>query len=278
MKKPAYAIKKIDFKSMQDTEAVLSGLNLHTVCHQARCPNMSECYKRGTATFLILGDTCTRNCSFCNVKKGTPSAVDPDEPGRVAQAVKRLKLKYAVITSVTRDDMKDGGASIFAGTIMRIRDINPGTKVEVLVPDFKADREAIAAVLLAGPEVFAHNVETVPSLYNVRRGASYDRSLEVLRLAKEISGKTAVKSAIMLGLGEKEKEVEDVFRDLIRAGCDYISIGQYLQPDKEHHNVVEYIEPEKFDWYKAKAYEAGFKHVESGTWVRSSYMAEFYKL
>ncbi len=288
MQKPTYAKKKIDFKQMHETESALAGLKLHTVCHQARCPNISECFGRGTATFLILGDTCTRNCSFCNVKKGVPAAADLSEPARIAEAVEKLKLKYAVITSVTRDDMEDGGAGVFAEVIKQINHRsqipNPKegqlnsrkVKVEVLVPDFKADRNAIKTVLDAGPDVFAHNVETVPSLYKVRKGADYKRSLEVLRLAKEISPKAVTKSAVLLGLGEKEEELRTVFDDLVKAGCDYISIGQYLQPDKQHHEVVEYIKPAVFDWYKKQAYKAGFKHVESGVWVRSSYMAETY--
>jgi lipoic acid synthetase len=278
MRKPPYAIKKIDFKDMRRTEEVLSGLNLHTVCHQARCPNMSECYKRGTATFLILGDTCTRSCAFCNVKKGKPGEYDRDETAKVAEAVFRLNLKYAVITSVTRDDMEDGGAFAFAEVIKSIRDSRLEIKVEVLVPDFQAVRGSIKKVVDAKPEVFAHNVETVPSLYKVRKGADYERSLKVLEIAKEIDPAMKTKSALLMGFGEKEDEVLQVFGDLVKTGCDYISIGQYLQPDKEHAEVVEYVKPEKFGWYKGEAYKAGFKHVESGTWVRSSYMAETYNL
>jgi lipoic acid synthetase len=278
MKKPAYAIKKIDFKDMRGTEEVLSGLNLHTVCHQARCPNISECFKRGTATFLILGDVCTRSCAFCNVKKGKPGEHDRDEAVKVAEAVSRLKLKYAVITSVTRDDMEDGGAFAFAEVIKRIRDRSMEIKVEVLVPDFQADKQSIKKVIDAKPDVFAHNVETVPSLYSVRKGADYKRSLKVLAMAKEIDQSMITKSALLLGLGEKENEVMEVFANLISTGCDYISIGQYLQPDKEHAEVVEYVKPEKFEMYKEEAYKAGFKHVESGTWVRSSYMAERYNI
>jgi len=278
MKKPGYAVKKIDFKAMQGTESLLSGLDLHTVCHQARCPNISECFARGTATFLILGDTCTRKCSFCNVKKGKPGIYDESEPARVAEAMGRLKLKYAVITSVTRDDMEDGGAGAFAEVINEIRDRRMETKVEVLVPDFQALESSIKKVIDANPDVFAHNVETVPSLYHVRKGADYKRSLQVLAIAKEINPRMTTKSAVLLGFGEREDEVLEVFDDLVATGCDYISIGQYLQPDKEHASVVEYIKPEKFDWYKQKAYDAGFKHVESGVWVRSSYMAETYNL
>jgi lipoyl synthase len=276
MKKPHYAVKKIDFKAMQGTEKALSGLNLHTVCHQARCPNISECFARGTAAFLILGDICTRNCSFCNVKKGKPGLPEKDEAKKVAEAVLRLKLKYAVITSVTRDDIKDGGAYSFAEAIQSIKDRSPETKVEVLVPDFKADRDSIKKVLEAGPDVFAHNVETVPRLYAVRQGSEYKRSLKVLSIVKEINPLMTTKSALLLGIGEREKEVLEVFNDLVKTGCDYMSIGQYLQPDKEHCDVAEYIKPEKFEWYRKMAYEAGFKHAESGVWVRSSYMAEEY--
>jgi lipoic acid synthetase len=278
MRKPDYAVKKIDFKAMQGTEDILSGLKLHTVCHQARCPNISECFKRGTATFLILGDTCTRSCEFCNVKKGRPGEYDRGEAAKVAEAVFRLKLKYAVITSVTRDDMKDGGAFAFADVIRSIRDRNMEIKVEVLVPDFQAVRGSIKKVVDAKPEVFAHNVETVPLLYRVRKGADYERSLKVLEIVKELDPAMTTKSALLMGLGEKEDEVLKVFADLVKTGCDYISIGQYLQPDKEHAEVVEYVKPEKFEWYKEAAYKAGFKHVESGTWVRSSYMAERYNI
>jgi lipoic acid synthetase len=277
MQKPAYALKKIDFKQMHSTEKALAGLGLHTVCHQARCPNISECFGRGTATFLILGDVCTRKCSFCNVAKGKPQEADQGEPEKVAEAAERLKLKYVVITSVTRDDLKDGGASVYAEAISRIKKLAGKPKVEVLVPDFQGDVEAIRAVLAAEPDVFAHNVETVPSLYHVRPGAVYQRSLGVLRKAKYEFPGISTKSAVMLGLGEKQEEVLGVFTDLIKAGCDYISIGQYLQPDKDHFPVSEYIKPETFEWYKEQALGAGFKWAESGVWVRSSYKAENYK-
>jgi lipoic acid synthetase len=276
MQKPQYAVKKIDFKEMHSTEKAIAGLNLHTVCHQARCPNISECYSRGTAAFLILGDTCTRNCSFCNVKKGRPVEPDNGEALKLAEAVRRLKLNYVVITSVTRDDLPDGGASAFVCAIDEIRRINSGVKIEVLVPDFEGDEKAIDTVVAAHPEVFAHNVETVPPLYRVRKGADYKRSLGVLKYAATSGRLSAVKSGLMLGLGEKEVEILEVFNDLKASGCDYLSIGQYLSPDKDHEPVVEYVTPEKFKWYEEKAYEAGFKHVESGVWVRSSYMAEKY--
>jgi len=276
MQKPAYAIKKIDFKKMHGTETAMAGRGLHTVCHQARWPNISEGDARGTAAFLILGDICTRNCSFCNVKKGKPLPPEAGEAESLSEAVQRLKLNYVVITSVTRDDLPDGGAGAFADAINVIRLENPSVSIEVLVPDFGGDADAIAAVAGAGPEVFAHNVETVPTLYNVRKGADYKRSLGVLSRAKKENSSLATKSALILGLGEKEGEILEVFGDLRAAGCDYLSIGQYLSPDREHAPVAEYVTPEKFNWYGTKAYEAGFSHVESGVWVRSSYMADKY--
>jgi lipoyl synthase len=272
--KPAWLSRKIDFKSMSETQGKLSGLNLHTVCVQARCPNISECFGRGTATFLILGDTCTRSCSFCNVSKGEPGAPDLLEPQRVAEAVKKLGLKYIVITSVTRDDLEDGGAGIFYETIKILKNYDKALKVEVLVPDFKGYKPAIDAVLAAGPDVFGHNIETVPSLYNIRKGADYARSLGVLRYAAEKGAKT--KSAVMLGLGEREDEVMASFSDLRLAGCSYLSIGQYLRPDASHYPVKEYATPEQFAYYKEEALKMGFLHVESGPYVRSSYMAEKY--
>jgi lipoyl synthase len=267
--------KKIDFKSMHDVEEKLAGLNLHTVCHHARCPNISECFSRGEATFLILGDICTRGCAFCGVSKGTPGAIDREEPQKVAEAVKRMAIKYAVITSVTRDDLPDGGASIFAQCAERIKEADSKIKVELLVPDFKGDKEAIKKAAGSGADVFGHNVETVPSLYNnIRKGASYSRSLEVLKEAKKYDVYT--KSALLLGFGEEKQEVLSVFRDLRDAGCDFLSIGQYLQPDKSRCEVKNHLQPEEFDYYKEEALKAGFLHVESGTYVRSSYRAENY--
>ncbi len=275
-KKPLWLARKTDFRSMSETQSKLSGLNLHTVCVQARCPNISECFGRGTAAFLILGDICTRSCSFCNVKKGEPDYRSKDEPQRVAEAVKKLGLKYIVITSVTRDDLEDGGASVFAETIKILKDSDKTLKVEVLVPDFMGYKPAIDAVLAAGPDVFGHNIETVPSLYKIRKGADYGRSLGVLEYA---SGKGAVtKSAVMLGLGEREDEMITAFSDLRRAGCVYLSIGQYLQPDASHYPVKEYIDPVEFKAYRETALKMGFLHVEAGPYVRSSYLAENYNL
>ncbi len=272
--RPVWLRKKINFKHMHETEGKLKGLKIHTVCHQARCPNISECFGRGTATFMILGDRCTRNCAFCNVKKGAPLKPDPGEPGRLLEAVMKLGLKYVVITSVTRDDLPDGGAGLFAECVERIKKYDEEIKTEVLVPDFKGDNKAVDIVLKSRPDIFAHNVETVPSLYHIRKGADYARSLGVIRSAKKSGVK--IKSGIMLGMGEKEYEVISVLRDLREAGCDFLSIGQYLRPSENNIPVAAYIHPEKFDYYRQISLAMGFLHTESGPYVRSSYFAERY--
>jgi len=255
----------------------LRGRGVETVCEQAMCPNIGECFSRKQATFLILGRHCTRHCSFCNIAKGQPSAPDPQEPAKVAEAVESLALKHVVITSVTRDDLADGGAGMFAQTILLIRKKTPGVTIEVLIPDFKLSLPSLAAVASAKPDIIAHNVETVPPLYPlVRREADYRRSLGVLSALKKISPGIKTKSGIMLGLGEKKEEVIQVLRDLRRAGCDFLSIGQYLAPSRKHYPVKEYVRPEEFREYRTKALEAGFLHVESSPYVRSSYQAEEY--
>ena len=274
--KPHWINKKIDFRAMHAIEEKLSGLQIHTVCRQAKCPNISECFKRGTATFILLGVKCTRECAFCSVTRGIPERVKEDEPDMVLEAVRRMGLGYVVITSVTRDDLADGGASIFAETVKKIKSRSPEIKVEVLTPDFMGRMEAIGAVLAAKPDVFGHNIETVPSLYKIRKGADYTRSLGVLGTSKKLSPGVFTKSAIMLGLGETEQEVESVLADLAKVKCDFLSIGQYLQPGRDNYPVKEYIRPEKFDDYKKLALRMGFLHVESGTYVRSSYMADNY--
>ncbi|MDA8173928.1 MAG: lipoyl synthase [Nitrospiraceae bacterium] len=259
----------------------LRSKGLHTVCEEARCPNMGQCFSRPTATFMILGDRCTRDCGFCSVTPGTPLPPDADEPRRVALAAKEMGLKYVVVTSVTRDDLPDGGAGHFAETIKALKDTIPGVKVEVLTPDFSGSTEALREVISAGPDVFNHNVETVPSLYPVvRPQADYKRSLAVLNAASQISGvnsgKTAVKSGIMLGLGEKQEEVVAVLKDLLENGCVMLTAGQYLRPGKNNLPVAEYIEPARFEELKQKALEMGFKSVASGPLVRSSMNAEEY--
>lgn len=250
---------------------VLRELNLNTVCHSARCPNRGQCYSEGTATFLILGNVCTRNCRFCAVDKGTVQSLDSGEPERVMQAVARLKLRHAVITSVTRDDLDDGGALHFAETIELIKGNLDRVAVEVLTPDFKGDQEAIGLVADAGPDVYNHNLETVPRLYSqIRPEADYGRSLELLRSVKQYGKKLMTKSGIMVGLGETSAEVEGVMEDLRAIDCDILTIGQYLQPTRSHLPVVEYVRPEMFEAWERLAFRKGFKHVASGPLVRSS--------
>ncbi|MBI2908848.1 MAG: lipoyl synthase [Chloroflexi bacterium] len=256
-------------------KGLLRGAGLHTVCEEARCPNIGECFACGTATFLILGSACTRNCGFCAVETGRPVGVDLDEPNRVADAVLALSLKHVVVTSVTRDDLPDGGASIFAATISRIRSLSPDCRVEVLVPDFRGSPQSLRKVIEAAPHILGHNVETVPGLYpRVRPQASYQTSLSLLASAKEIDGTPLAKSGIMVGLGESKEELRQVFEDLRKAGCDIVTVGQYLRPSLAHLPVERYYTPEEFGELKSLAEGLGFKHVESGPLVRSSYHAE----
>jgi len=268
---------KIKYSSNRDrseVEALLADLHLHTVCEEANCPNLMECFCSKTATFMILGRVCTRNCTFCTVTKGDPDPVDPEEPANVARAIGKLGLRHAVITSVTRDDLADGGSAHFAAVIREIRKIDKTVVVEVLTPDFQGDEEALLTVVSARPDILNHNIETVPSLYpEVRPMAVYRRSLEFLRNAKTIDPSIYTKSGIMLGLGETKKEVLSALRDLRDVGCDFLTIGQYLSPSKKHHPVIEYVRPEIFDEYRGIALELGFAHVASGPLVRSSYHA-----
>jgi lipoic acid synthetase len=255
-------------------KVLLTGSRLHTVCEEARCPNQGECWTRGTATFMLLGETCTRSCGFCAVATGRPAPPDPEEPRHVAEASGRLGLKFVVVTSVARDDLKDGGASHFAATVRAIRERNPEARVEVLVPDFKGDPDSIQIVVESGPTVFNHNLETVERLTKrVRIQARYSRSLDVLRIAKE-QGQPKTKTGIMLGLGETEEEVLALLQDARAAGCDILTIGQYLQPTKQHLPVVEFVHPDRFKAFEGAAYALGFASVFSGPLVRSSYHAE----
>lgn len=256
-------------------KAFLRQKRLHTVCEEARCPNKAHCFSKPTATFMILGDVCTRNCSFCAVKSGTVKPVDPEEPIRIAEAVKEMALRYVVITSVTRDDLADGGAGHFANTIKAIRAINPQVKVEVLTPDFEGSITALDTVLNAQPDVFNHNMETVSRLYKtIRSKANYERSLDVLANAKKLSPKTKTKSGLMLGLGETLAEVIEVLKDLRAVGCDMLTIGQYLQPSKQNIEVKEYIHPQVFEYLRKIALDMGFEVVASAPLVRSSMNAE----
>jgi lipoyl synthase len=275
--KPAWLRKKINLKDCASTKQMLSGLGLNTVCEQAICPNLSECFARSTATFLILGKNCTRFCSFCNIQKAKPLPLDLDEPYRVSCAVKRLGLKHVVITSVTRDDLADGGAGIFAATVKMIRQDLPQAGIELLIPDFGGSLAALETVGSCGAQIIGHNLETVPALYPaVRQGADYQRSLDVLGFLKQVAPRVKTKSGLMLGLGETEDEVLSVMRDLRRAECDFISIGQYLAPSHKHYPVKEYIALDKFDDYAKAAKALGFSHAQSAPYVRSSYRASEY--
>ena len=259
----------------QELKRIMRSLDLHTVCESARCPNMGECWEHGTATFMILGDICTRACGFCAVPSGKPvGPPDKEEPRRVAEAVARLGLRYAVVTSVNRDDQPDGGSAIFARTIEEIRRRVPGCRVEVLIPDFRGNWDALDTVLAVRPDVLNHNTETVPRLYRqVRKGALYERSLELLRRAKETHPDIPTKSGLMLGLGEERREVVSTMEELARQGTDILTLGQYLQPTREHLPIVRYVHPDEFSEYKVLGEQMGFKHVEAGPLVRSSYHA-----
>ncbi|MFZ0662591.1 MAG: lipoyl synthase [Acidobacteriaceae bacterium] len=250
------------------------GLSLHTVCESAHCPNIGECWNRGTATFMMLGNLCTRRCGFCAVPKGRPGSIDFDEPRRVAEAVAALGLKFAVITSVDRDDNILGGARAFAMVINEIRRQAPGCQVEVLIPDFQGHEDAIRMVVNAHPEVLDHNIETVPRLYRVvRSGSRYERSLRLLEFAKELDPSLTTKSSLMVGLGEETHELLDACRDLANVGVDVLTIGQYLRPSKDHLPIARYYTPDEFAYMKREALKMGFRHVESGPLVRSSYHA-----
>ncbi|MCK9486490.1 MAG: lipoyl synthase [Dehalococcoidia bacterium] len=253
---------------------LLRDQSLHTVCQEARCPNIGECFNAGTATFMILGDTCTRACGFCAVHSGRPEGLDLLEPYRLAQTVQTLGLDYAVITSVNRDDVEDGGASIFAACIRAIRRLRPQCEVEVLIPDFEGNWDALAAVLEARPVVLNHNIETAPRLYpRARPRARYDRSLELFRRSREISPETPVKSGLMVGLGETVEEVVQVLRDLRASGVDLVTVGQYLRPTPKHLPVERFVTPEEFEHIRQAGVDLGFSHVEAGPFVRSSYHA-----
>ncbi len=262
-------------ENYQDLKRILRGLELHTVCESARCPNQGECWEHRTATFMILGNICTRACGFCAVPSGRPAGPpDPAEPERVAEAVHRMGLRYAVVTSVNRDDQPDGGSALFARTIAAIRARVPDCKVEVLIPDFRGDWKALEIVMRAAPDVLNHNLETVPRLYRtVRPGALYERSLELLRRANAWAQETPVKTGIMLGLGETREEVLETMRQIRGTGARILTLGQYLQPTRDHLPVVRYVHPDEFAEYKRHGLQIGFSHVESGPLVRSSYHA-----
>jgi len=274
LKKPKWLKVKLPTgQAYKNVRGVTKSHNLHTICESGNCPNMGECWGEGTATFMILGNICTRSCGFCNVMTGRPLAVDVSEPKKVARSIKLMKVKHAVITSVDRDDLKDGGASVWVDTVNEIRKENPQITMETLIPDFKGKSEDIQHIIDVAPDVVSHNMETVRRLTKkVRIQAKYDRSLDTLRYLYEGGIKT--KSGVMLGLGETEAEVVETMKDLRCVGVQIITIGQYLQPTKKHLPVLEYVTPEQFDKYKVIGLSLGFKHVESSPLVRSSYHAE----
>ncbi|MFP4085333.1 MAG: lipoyl synthase [Desulfobacteraceae bacterium] len=276
LKKPPWLTKRLSTGQDYDKVAkLLKEYRLETVCEQARCPNLGECFARGTATFMILGRLCTRNCRFCAVTHGTPQAPEPEEPGKIAQAVRELGLRYAVITSVTRDDLPDGGAAHFAQTVSAVKSRNPRTRVEVLIPDLKGSYEALKIVTGASPDVLNHNLETVPRLYQeVRPGADFQRSLALLRAVKAIKPEMITKSGLMLGLGETAQELRAALQDLVDAGCGALALGQYLAPSPDHHPVIRYVHPDEFSEWAQTAYDMGFRAVAAGPFVRSSFQAE----
>jgi len=274
-RKPAWLRRSLPAGPNYETvRALLKNGRLHTVCQEAKCPNVWECFSRQTATFLILGPRCTRDCRFCNVQHGPDGPPDPEEPRRVAEAARAMNLRYAVVTSVTRDDLPDGGAAHFAETIRAIRESIPGALIEVLVPDFQGCADSIRTVVEARPDVLNHNVETVPRLYpEVRPQAVYARSLELLRRVRETAPGIPTKSGLMLGLGERNEEILETLRDLRAADCGILTLGQYLQPSKEHLPVARFVPPEEFEELRRTALEMGFAEVASGPFVRSSYHA-----
>ena len=273
-KKPDWLRVKLPIgESYKHVRNLVDTHKLHTICESGNCPNMGECWGAGTATFMILGNICTRSCGFCAVATGRPEALDWDEPQRVAEAIYLMKVKHAVITSVDRDEIKDGGSVIWQNTIRAVKQLNPDTTLETLIPDFKGDRENIHRIIEAAPEVVSHNIETVERLtHQVRIQAKYFRSIEVIKVLKE--GGMRTKSGIMLGLGEEKEEVIQTLRDLASAGCDVVTIGQYLQPSKKHLPVQRFVHPDEFAEYREIGYSLGLDYVESGPLVRSSYHSE----
>ena len=267
-------LKPLNSTILAEMKILTRDLRLHTVCESARCPNQTKCFGEGTATFMILGDICTRDCTFCAVKHGKPQAPDHQEPEHIVEAVKKLRLQYAVITSVTRDDLPDGGASHFAQTIKAIHEYNPNIMVEILIPEFSGSLPALQTVIDASPTVLNHNVETIPRLYpEVRPEADYQRSIELLARTKSLNSGLLTKSGLMVGLGETRQEIIDVMADLREVSCDLLTIGQYLQPSLRHHKVVRYVPPEEFEEYVNIGEQLGFRHVVSGPLVRSSFHA-----
>lgn len=276
-RKPDWLRKKISFSAQKDMDQLLNEIGIHTICQEAKCPNISECFAAKTATFLILGGICTRRCTYCNVTTGAPLEVNKKEIEQVTEAVKRLGLKFVVITSPARDDLKDGGATQFVEVTQNLLKTLPDTQVELLVPDFQGNLDSIKKVANSGAVIVGHNMETIPRLYHIRKASVYQRSLDVLaEIKKQAPANVKTKSAIMVGLGETKEEVIEVFKDLLNVGCKLLSIGQYLPPSNEYEKVLEYVTPEQFKEYKEIALEMGFEYVHASPYARSSYMAHEY--
>ena len=274
MEKPSWLNKKINLAACHGMKNFLRASKLHTVCEESFCPNISECFNEGVATFMILGDSCTRSCKFCAVSKKKPTIIDWNEPKRIAKAIKKLNLRYVVITSPARDDINDGGAEFFYRIIEEIKNMDESIKIEILIPDFLGKSESLIKIASSKADVIGHNLETVPSLYaDIRPQADYRRSLAVLKTLKELNKNILTKSGIMLGLGEEEKQIKDVLRDLRKSECDFLTLGQYLAPSLKHYPVKEYVTPAKFLSLEKTAYGLGFKKVKSSPYSRSSYLA-----
>ncbi len=281
LRRPEWLKKKIDFDKNRTTSRILNKIGVHTVCNEAKCPNISECFKKSHATFLILGKYCTRACRFCNVEKKKPQKLDPNEPAKVAKAVSRLNLSHIVITSVTRDDLIDGGASVFAKTVSEIKKLKENKRykvasIELLIPDLQGNTNSLIPIIESLPDIIGHNIETVPRLYFLRPKSDYARSLKILKSIKKFSKRIYTKSALILGLGEKKEEVIEAMQDLIKADCDFLALGQYLRPSLKATEVIEYIQPEMFELYKKIGLDMGFKHIEAAPYVRSSFNAANY--
>ena len=274
--KPKWLRKRISLSSLREVEEIIAKGKLHTVCQEAMCPNIGECFSRRQATFLILGNRCTRRCTFCSVPKDIPLPPDPDEPAHVAESTRAMGLRHVVITSPTRDDLRDGGAAHFAATVAAIKALDERIVVELLIPDLQENEAALHTVAHSGAEIVGHNLETVPRLYAIRKGAKYDRSLRVLKKLSELNPQVRTKSGIMLGLGEREEEVTQLLRDLLAHDCRLLSIGQYLSPGKTYSDVVEFVPPERFDRFRDIGMKMGFDYIKSSPYTRSSYMAEEY--
>lgn len=274
--KPQWLRKKITPSAHQAMKELLGERSIHTICEEALCPNISECYRQKVATFMIMGTRCTRACSFCAVSRAKPALLDPSEPENVALAVLKLGLKHAVITSPTRDDLDDGGAEHFCKTVHAIKALDRSVVVEILIPDLQNNDEALRRVAKSGAEIIGHNLETVPRLYRIRKGAAYRSSLGVLQKLLSFNPSCATKSGIMLGLGERDEEVFGVMEDLLKVGCRFLSIGQYLSPSSHHEPVLEYVNPERFEMFRKAGMQMGFDYIKSSPYTRSSYMAHEY--